>query len=43
MDLSYTVVTTQLQDTFFAEVNDEEYLFFEWKSGDYTLRGRDPK
>ncbi len=28
---------------FFAEVNGEEYLFFEWKSGDYTLRAQDPK
>ncbi len=28
---------------FFAEVNGEEYLFFEWKSGDYVFRGQEPK
>jgi bla regulator protein BlaR1 len=24
------------------EINGEEYLFFEWKSGDYTIRGQKP-
>lgn len=25
------------------EINGATYMFFEWKSGDYTLRGMDPK